>query len=309
MGERTLTGGMLSIVVPTRNRGDISECLEHLLAVEYRPLEIVVVDQSEDHSSTRVCVEDLRSQSAENAVSLLYSPSDRMGLDAARNDGAEGSKGEWIAFVDDDCLVEPKWGQEIVEGFAVSSNVGMVFGRTQPYYPPQPGKRTRISIKDWPDEKRLRSRLSLVNRSAGMGGNMAISRKAFARTGPFEELLDHGTDLPGAGDFEMSFRVLKCGCEVVYTPSAICKHKRWLPEEEYLETETGYSMARAAAWAKHAKAGDSIAIVSLLCELGRRLIEIPYHILITRESRNIRRAVVRTKGFMRGAIKGLLKEW
>jgi GT2 family glycosyltransferase len=211
--------------------------------------------------------------------------------------------------VDDDCLVEPQWGQGIVDGFTVSSNVGMVFGRTRPYYPPEPGKRTRISIKDWTDEKRLRSRVSLVNRSAGMGGNMAVSRKSFQQAGPFDEGLDHGTDLPGAGDYEMSYRILKCGWEVIYTPSAVCEHKKWLAEEDYLKTERGYSMARAAALAKHAKSWDGVAIYALLCEFVRRLMEVPYHILITRDFRNVLRAILRATGFVQGAFKGFLRKW
>lgn len=303
-----MTAGLLSIVVPTRNRGDISECLERLLAVEYRPIEIVVVDQSSG-SSTRDCVENLKSHRDAIADTVVHIPSIRVGLDAARNDGVEESHGEWIAFVDDDCLVDPGWAQGIVNGFAVSKDVGMVFGRTRPHYAPEPEKRTEISIKDWPEEKRLRSRASLVNRSAGMGGNMAISRRGFEESGPFDEGLDHGTAFPGAGDFEMSYRVLKCGYEVVYEPSATCEHKRWLREDEYLRTERGYSLARAAALAKHAKTFDAVAVYALCIELLRRLIEIPYHVLVTREFPNVRRASVRAEGFTRGALKGLLRKW
>jgi len=105
------------------------------------------------------------------------------------------------------------------------------------------------------------------------------------------------------------YRVLRAGRPIQYAPGAITHHKRWLAEEDYLRTELGYYTGRAAAIAKQIRSLDPVAPLGAVLELGRRLIEIPYHLLVTRHMRNARRAVVRTRGFVAGLINGLFESW
>ncbi|MCA9419070.1 MAG: glycosyltransferase family 2 protein, partial [Candidatus Omnitrophica bacterium] len=131
---------LFSVVVPTRNRGDISECLLMILQQSYRPLELVVVDQSTD-SGTKECVERVIRDHAEDGNKIVYVPTDQTGLSNARNLGVSKSKGEWIAFVDDDVLVTHEWAERLVEEYKKDPKLGMVFGQTRAYYKPDGDKR------------------------------------------------------------------------------------------------------------------------------------------------------------------------
>jgi len=299
---------LLSIVVPTRNRGDVSECLRHLLDTRHRPIEILVVDQS-DNDETARSVRDLESECEDAAYILRCLRSETTGLSVARNVGISNAQGDWIGFVDDDCLVEPDWGEEVVRAFGKSARIGLVFGQIRAFYPPEKGRRTRISVKDSPLPKAFRSRISLVNTSAGGGGNSALSRRCLDSTGPFDENLGTGTDLPGGEDFELSYRALKAGYEVVYCPTASCRHKKRMLEEDYMKGERGYYAGRAAALVKHTRRGDPAAMVAIVAETFRRLLEIPYHFLVSRELQNVTRARIRASGFLSGVAKGWLKRW
>jgi glycosyltransferase involved in cell wall biosynthesis len=303
--EKTLRENLLTVVVPTRDRGDISECLERLAGQNYRPLEIRVIDQSAQETTAESCAPFLKRQDPP----FFLHRTDTAGLDRARNLGLQQSEGEWIAFVDDDCLVEPGWAQAIVAAFRKHPKAGMVFGKTLPFHLPEEGKRTRISIKDWPQERVLASRFSLFNTSAGMGGNMSISRACYEASGGFDPDLDVGTDLPGAGDLERTYRALAGGFEAVYTPEAVALHKRWLNEEDYQRTEAGYAKGRAASWVKAIKAGDILALAILKGEFAGRLAEVPYHLLLKRDRANTRRAIGRLRGFASGMLAGLEKSW
>ncbi len=299
---------LLTVVVPTRNRGDISECLLHLLNQSYHPTEVVVVDQSTD-DGTRKCLEQFAREYADTDVNIIYYSTDQRGLSNARNFGVAHSNGEWIAFVDDDILVTHEWAEHLVTEFKQDPNLGMVFGQTRAYYQPDGDKRIRVSIKDLPTPQRFRSRWGLICSSAGGGGNSSISRKCSEAIGEFHPKLGVGGIFPGAEDYDLTYRVLRQGYEIQYAPKAITHHKRWLPEEDYLRTEQGYYTGRAAAISKQIQSGDPVATIGGFLELGRRLIEIPYHLLVTRHMKNTKRAVVRTRGFVHGLVGGLFEKW
>jgi len=301
-----LIENLLTVVVPTRNRGDISECLLHLLNQSYQPIEIVVVDQSDDEG-TRDCVAKI--SKAHPDAQIIHHTTDWRGLSNARNFGVAHSRGEWIAFVDDDVLATHDWAENLVEEYRKDGRLGMVFGQTRAYYKPDGDKRIRVSIKDLPTPQRFRSRFGLICNSAGGGGNSSISRTCFEKVGEFHPKLGVGGVYPGAEDYDLTYRVLGEGYEIQYAPKAITHHKRWLPEEDYLRTERGYYTGRAAAISKQIRSGDTVAVVGIFLELLRRLIEIPYHVIVTRHMRNAKRAVVRTRGFVRGMVAGLVEEW
>ena len=294
---------LLSVVVPTRNRGQtIGECLTHMTALVYRPLEIVVLDQSTD-DLTRAAFERFAPEAESLGILARYAHSTRTGLDCARNDGLGRTTGRWVTFADDDILVQQGWAMAIVREFASDAQIGMVFGQTRPFYPLEKGKRTRISVKDSPRREMYKTRWAAI-KSVGAGNSMAISRSAFERVGPFDERLDVGTDLPGGGDFEMIYRVLRYGFRIVYSPDAVAYHKRWLPEEKYLDVEHGYYIGHAAALVKHLRRWDRVATTLLALEGGRRLAEIAYYALVKHQDENVARALVRAKGFVKGVGLG-----
>jgi GT2 family glycosyltransferase len=91
---------LISVVIPTCNRNDLlSKCLD-LLAPKNQTIgdhyEIVVTDDSRDSIA-----KDLIGESYP-WVKWIAGP--QKGPAANRNNGAKNTKGEWVVFIDDDCL-------------------------------------------------------------------------------------------------------------------------------------------------------------------------------------------------------------
>src|ERR1700716_149612 len=98
----------VSVVVCTRNRPiDLGRCLAGLAESSPPPLEVIVVDQSDSPGrGTDPPIDGYRHHVA----------SER-GLSLARNAGIALSVGDVVAFLDDDCTVEPGWAGEIATLF------------------------------------------------------------------------------------------------------------------------------------------------------------------------------------------------
>src|SRR4029077_10495906 len=98
----------VSIVVCTHNRAAmLRDALESLLRIETAgkfSYEIVVVDNASTDGTAQT-VASLR----QTAPVLRYVYEAKKGIATARNRGLRESKGEWIAFFDDDQLADPRW--------------------------------------------------------------------------------------------------------------------------------------------------------------------------------------------------------
>ncbi len=118
---------MVSIIIPVRNRPEeISACLKSLEDLDYpaNRLETIVVDDaSTDHTPEIVSGFPVRLIRLENNQQAPF----------CRNLAAGEAKGEILAFVDSDCLVDPLWLKELLPTFKAAS-VGAVGGRVASYF-------------------------------------------------------------------------------------------------------------------------------------------------------------------------------
>jgi GT2 family glycosyltransferase len=129
--------GLLSIVVPYYNMGAyLKESLASLTRARYEPREIIVVnDGCDDLDSIAVLYEAER----EFPVQVLNKTNG--GLASARNAGALQARGEFLAFLDADDLVDPDYYGMAVEMLRTYDNVSFVgcwaqfFGGLQGIWP------------------------------------------------------------------------------------------------------------------------------------------------------------------------------
>ena len=92
---------LVSVIIPSFNRGQVvSEAVESVLAQDYHPLEIIVVDDG----STDNTIEKLMPFKEDI---ILFTQKNR-GVSAARNTGIKLSNGEYTAFLDSDDLWLPE---------------------------------------------------------------------------------------------------------------------------------------------------------------------------------------------------------
>ncbi len=93
---------MISVIVPVYNcEAYLTDCLQSILASECVEMEIVVVVDGSTDGSARIAREIADKNSC---VSVFEQPN--AGLSAARNSGLDHARGEWIAFVDADDMID-----------------------------------------------------------------------------------------------------------------------------------------------------------------------------------------------------------
>ena len=98
---------LISIIVPVHNSSKyLNKCLDSILNQTYKHIEIIVIENG----------------STDNSLEILNNYKDKIklevlecsGLSQARNRGLELSKGEYIAFVDSDDIIEPNMIEELL---------------------------------------------------------------------------------------------------------------------------------------------------------------------------------------------------
>ena len=94
----------ISIVVPTYGRDDILiATIKHLLELEPKPAEILVIDQTEKHKD--VVENTLHNWELSGAVKLIHLP--EPSIPRAMNCGLCEAKQNFVLFVDDDIIPDP----------------------------------------------------------------------------------------------------------------------------------------------------------------------------------------------------------
>lgn len=107
MGDRGLgTGCLFSVVIPTVGRPrQLSRCLSAIARLHFPRdrFEVIVVNDGGDVAPE----EGLATLAGNVSLQLLSQPN--RGAAAARNAGSAVARGEFIAFIDDDCVVSETW--------------------------------------------------------------------------------------------------------------------------------------------------------------------------------------------------------
>ena len=223
----------VSVVICTRDRGEaLAECLKSVTAQLSAPGEIVVVDNSRDGNAEPICRRF-------PGVRHLHEP--RPGLSIARNAGIRASRGEIVAFTDDDVELHPRWTSEVARAFADQS-IDALTGLVLPARLDTPAQcifqfdmggfgtnfvPVRFDRRFFEETRPNGAHVWKI----GAGANMAFRRKLFERIGLFDERL--GAGAAGCSeDSELWYRLLARGGACLYEPRAVVfhHHRKDLPE-------------------------------------------------------------------------------
>jgi glycosyltransferase involved in cell wall biosynthesis len=124
--DRGNTRPLVSVVIPVYN-GEcfIAEAIASVIAQDYRPLELIVVDDG-SIDRTREIVKDI------SQATLLEQP--HQGAGAARNAGVRASKGEFVAFLDADDVWNPGKLFRQIEAFVAEPGLEAIFGHVVEFH-------------------------------------------------------------------------------------------------------------------------------------------------------------------------------
>ncbi|HYZ71527.1 MAG TPA: glycosyltransferase [Chthoniobacterales bacterium] len=259
------------IVCTSRRPQQLKRCLASLQELNPAPTELIVVDNGPDDPGTVKVVEEFDG--------VIYLPEPAPGLSRARNRGILGSRGEILAFTDDDVLVHPHWLLGVKESLSEKATLGMT-GLVLPAEL-ETGPQVQFEF-DFGGFNRGYRPINfdstffncMLKRGVpvwriGAGANMAFRRDAFDRVGLFDERLGAGAS-GCSEDSEFWYRMLAAGLSIKYEPRAVVWHSHRLEraafESQMKQYMRGHVAALLVQLEKHRHLGN----------LRRLLLTIPY---------------------------------
>jgi glycosyltransferase involved in cell wall biosynthesis len=210
MGFSETAAPFFSVVVPTYNRPrGLSACLAALAGQDYPRgrYEVIVVD---DGSPTPPA----GSHPGPEVVRFLRQP--HAGPAAARNHGAAEAGGDFLAFVDDDCVPEQGWLRALAEQLAGTTGL-TAGGRTLNGLDRNPHSRTSQILS----EVLLDSHRDTEGAPLFLcANNLAVPAREFRAAGGFATGFLH----PGGEDWEFCERWRVRGGRLILAPQAVVRH-------------------------------------------------------------------------------------
>lgn len=255
----------VTVVIPTRNRGWlIADAIRSVLALDRPDLQVLVIDQSTDDLTRRLIEGE-----AHGDERLTVVPSNTVGVSAARNLAVSLTRSDIVAFIDDDCWVEPGWLDAMMAEFD-DPRVVAVYGRVVP-----PGfthrNGTEVAFKDSGRREQFEGRTPPWH--VGHGASRALRRSAVVKAGGFDTRLGPGGTFGACEDLDIAYRLSAAGGRLVYTDLAVSYHKDWREWKARRRLERAYGVGAGAAFAKYLRSGDLYALKLLATwtwELGVR---------------------------------------
>ncbi|HUC37227.1 MAG TPA: glycosyltransferase [Acidimicrobiales bacterium] len=226
----------VAVVIATRDRPELLEdALSALGRSNRSPERLVVVDSA----ST-----DPRVASVGRASGATLLRCERPGACRARNLGWSSVEEDLVAFVDDDCLVDPEWLDAIVAAFDHPSKPSFVTGQVRADVAPATRASLSVALITDADARELRD--GDDPRTMGHGANMAWRRDALSQLGGFDEELGPGTILRAAEDLDLFVRAFAAGLAGYYTPDAAVVHRQWRSRADMLRAYFYYGVGSGA---------------------------------------------------------------
>ena len=213
----------IDVVVCTYNNAPLLDKTLGALVAQAAPAadwRILVVDNNCSDETPEVVAR----RAAESPVPLRVVREPEQGLTPARLRGVHETEGDWIAFVDDDCLLDAGWIESAARFAGAHPDCGGFGGRVILDWEEPPREvLTRygwaFAEQDHGDEPK---------RVASLAGAGFVFRRAalFASSWPQRHFLADrvGEKLVSGGDVEMALRVA-AGHELWYTPTLRLRHR------------------------------------------------------------------------------------
>ncbi|HWN42148.1 MAG TPA: glycosyltransferase [Thermoanaerobaculia bacterium] len=214
----------VSVVVCTRNRSrTLAQACTAFLGIDYPPerWELLIVDNGSTDDTLQVAHGIARSRP--DLVRVIEEP--RIGLSAARNTGVRHSRGDIIAFADDDAFPEPGWLHALVD-VLMQENVLAAGGPVEPDFqgelPPWFSDCYLPYLAAWDKGAEIQP---LTYNDYPRGNNCAFRREVFQRFGYFSPHLGRtGSSLLSCEEIELCLRIERGGRRILYAPGARIRH-------------------------------------------------------------------------------------
>jgi glycosyltransferase involved in cell wall biosynthesis len=242
----------VSVILPTYNRGDfIAKSINALVSQNYPKdrFEIVAIDDG----STDNTQEILKAFKQEYPF-FKYIAQDNRGPASARNFGIRSSRGEIMAFIDDDCVADEDWIFELTRGYE-NDAIGGTGGRVD-YVPPNNNIANQFASFVGGKGHAFTSDGEIIFFGTG---NASFRRGVLLELGGFDETFPHAAH----EDVDLSERVKRTGWKLLYHDTAVVRH--YHKHDFRSDLKKGYQIGNAEALYQ-LKHGDDMELFSCVLQ-------------------------------------------
>ena len=191
---------LVSVIIPVYNGGRyLRAALDSVFAQTYRPFEVIVVDDGSVDESGII---------AQSFHAVRYIHQANQGVAAARNHGLEASRGEFLAFLDQDDLWTPEKLKLQMDYLLSHPDVGYTL--TQQQYFLDPG----ATLPAW-----FRKELFSTVHTGWVLGTLVVRRTTFEQVGNF------ATGYSAANDSDWFFRAKAAGIPMAVVPELLLRKR------------------------------------------------------------------------------------
>lgn len=238
-----------SFVIPVYNRPDeTDELLESLAQQTLRDFEVLVVEDG----SQITCQQVVQKHAAQMPIKYFCKPNSGPGQ--TRNYGAERSQGEYLIFLDSDCVLPPGYLEAVEK--ELSASPCDAFGgpdRSHPSFTPVQ-KAISYSMTSFFTTGGIRGGKKKLDKFYPRSFNMGISASLYRKLGGFSKMR-FGEDI------DLSIRIFQSGVRCRLFPQAWVWHKRRTDLRKFFRQVYNSGIARINLYKKYP---ESLKLVHML---------------------------------------------
>ena len=222
-----------SVIIPVYNDPRIEACILSLLRQDYpkESYEIIVVDNISDVSIQQII----------QRFDVKYVRENRKGSYFARNKGLELAQGEIAAFIDADCVADPHWLSELLEGFK-DPEVGGIGGKILKL---EPQNWVQANAEDLAEQQLTLQYLPFHE------APYIVTANAAYRMSILRSLEGFDTQFQSGGDVDLAWRVQAKGFKITTTPHALVYHAARETVRGYFKQFFNYALGHTLLYRKH----------------------------------------------------------
>jgi glycosyltransferase involved in cell wall biosynthesis len=245
MSARPLT----TVVIPCHNLGTyVSEAIESALAQTYEPIEVIVIDDGSTDDSANVI--------AGYADRVRVITQERTGLVRAYNRAVGEAHGEYIARLDADDALDPRYLEEMWLALERSPDAAYAYCRP-----------LLFGARSGPMHCLPFSAYFLIRRTNFVNASALMKRRDFLEAGGYAELGEHAFE-----DWDLWLRMLERGKRGTYVRETLLRWRRHAAGSRNPESRARQAASVAVVRARHrrlvAAAGDARGRLSLAVDFA-----------------------------------------
>jgi len=229
----------ISLIIPVYNRpGEVQELLQSLTLQSDQGFEVIIVEDGSSESSLKV-VEAYGGQ-----LDIKYFFKANSGPGPSRNFGCKEAGGDYMIFLDSDCVIPPDYCKIVKE--SLGSSLADAFGGPDRAHPDfsRFQKAINFSMTSFLTTGGIRGGTEKMGKFHPRSFNMGISREVYNSTGGFSKMR-FGEDV------DFSLRILEKGFRTALIKDAFVYHKRRSNLRQFFKQVHNSGIARINLHKRH----------------------------------------------------------